>query len=78
MEREKRPRRYEVGLDQFSNKIIHYKAEHQRLLDEEVAPTLHLALPQDIAINNVLPFLGLPPHTFDGEITEVGGWGLGR
>eukprot|EP00984_Skeletonema_dohrnii_P012496 scaffold5077_cov162-Skeletonema_dohrnii-CCMP3373.AAC.5 len=29
-------------------KIIHYQAEHQRLLDEEVATTLQLALPRDI------------------------------
>ncbi|KAK1737832.1 hypothetical protein QTG54_011604, partial [Skeletonema marinoi] len=37
-------------------KIIHYQAEHQRLLDEEVATTLQLALPRDIVMNNVLPF----------------------
>eukprot|EP00973_Karenia_brevis_P031141 4296163-Karenia_brevis.AAC.1 len=42
------------------DKIIHYKAEHQRLLDEEVATTLQFALPQDIVMNNVLPFLELP------------------
>eukprot|EP00985_Skeletonema_marinoi_P035456 scaffold46609_cov124-Skeletonema_marinoi.AAC.1 len=40
--------------------ILHYKAEHQRLLDEEVATTLQLVLPQDIVMNNVLPFLELP------------------
>mmetsp|Transcript_4636 Transcript_4636/g.5898 ORF Transcript_4636/g.5898 Transcript_4636/m.5898 type:complete len:133 (-) Transcript_4636:358-756(-) len=49
-------------------KIIHYQAEQQRLLDEEVATTLQLALPQDIVMNNVLPFLELPSYTF-----EVGG-----
>jgi len=41
-------------------KIIHYKAEHQRLLNEQVATTLGLALSQDIVMNNVLPFLELP------------------
>eukprot|EP00984_Skeletonema_dohrnii_P034647 scaffold33620_cov151-Skeletonema_dohrnii-CCMP3373.AAC.3 len=41
-------------------KIIHYKAEHQRLLDEKAATTLQFALPRDIVMNNVLPFLELP------------------
>ena len=47
-------------------KIIHYKAEHQRLLDE-IATTLQFALPQEIVMNNVLPFLVLPPHTFEED-----------
>eukprot|EP00984_Skeletonema_dohrnii_P028543 scaffold18581_cov183-Skeletonema_dohrnii-CCMP3373.AAC.1 len=46
-------------------KITHYKAEHQRLLDEEVETTLQLVLPQDIVMNNVLPFLVLPSYTFE-------------
>jgi len=46
-------------------KIVHYQAEHQRLLDEEVATTLQLVLPQDIVSNNVLPFLELPSYTFE-------------
>jgi hypothetical protein len=46
-------------------KIIHYQAEHQRLLDEEVATTLQLVLPRDIVMNNVLPFLELPSYTFE-------------
>ena len=46
-------------------KIIHYQAEHQRLLDEQVATTLELALSQDIVMNNVLPFLELPSYTFE-------------
>jgi len=46
-------------------KVIHYKAEHQRLLDEEVATALELALSQDIVMNNVLPFLELPSYTFE-------------
>ncbi len=46
-------------------KIMHYKAEHRRLLDEDVAPTLQGVLPQDIVMNSVLPFLNLPPYTFE-------------
>jgi len=46
-------------------KIVRYQAEHQRLLDEEVATTLQLALPRDIVMNNVLPFLELPSYTFE-------------
>ena len=53
-------------------KVIHYKAEHQRLLDEEVANTLQLALPQDIVMNNVLPFLELPSYTFEVGDHEEG------
>eukprot|EP00985_Skeletonema_marinoi_P029223 scaffold27218_cov227-Skeletonema_marinoi.AAC.3 len=48
-------------------KIIHYKAEHQRYLNE-AATTLQHTLPQDIMVNNVLPFLEMPSYTF-----EVGG-----
>ncbi len=40
--------------------IIEYKAQHRRLLDEDAAPTLQGVLPQDIVMNNVLPFLELP------------------
>eukprot|EP00984_Skeletonema_dohrnii_P021460 scaffold10729_cov91-Skeletonema_dohrnii-CCMP3373.AAC.3 len=40
-------------------KVFHYKAEHQHLLDE-AATSLQLALPHDIMMNNVLPFLELP------------------
>ena len=53
-------------------KIIHYQAEHQRLLDEEVATTLQLALPIDIVMNNVLPFVYLPSHSFEVEDHEEG------
>ena len=41
------------------HKLIHYKAEHQRYLNK-AASTLQFALPQDIMVNNVLPFLELP------------------
>ncbi len=52
-------------------KVIHYKAEHGSVLDY-AATTLQLALPRDIVMNNVLPFLALPPHTFEGERGEGG------
>ena len=48
-------------------KIIYYEVEHQSLLNEEIAPTLQLALPRDIVMNNVLPFLELPSFTFEVE-----------
>ena len=47
-------------------KIIGYKAEHQRVLNE-AATTLQLVLPRDTVMNYVLSFLELPPHTFEGE-----------
>eukprot|EP00986_Skeletonema_menzelii_P015767 scaffold12636_cov88-Skeletonema_menzelii.AAC.2 len=48
-------------------KIIDYQVEHRRLLEEDVATTLlELVLPNnDIVMNNVLPFLELPSHTFE-------------
>jgi len=46
-------------------KVIHYKAEHQRLLDEEVKTAFEQSLPRDIVMNNVLPFLELPSYTFE-------------
>eukprot|EP00984_Skeletonema_dohrnii_P029707 scaffold20552_cov161-Skeletonema_dohrnii-CCMP3373.AAC.10 len=46
-------------------RIVHYIAEHQRFLNEEVETTLQLVLPQDIVMNNVLPFLELPSFTFE-------------
>ena len=51
------------------DKINHYKAEHVRILDEDIATTLQFVLPHDIAMNNVLSFLALPSHIFgvDGE-----------
>eukprot|EP00984_Skeletonema_dohrnii_P007720 scaffold2832_cov132-Skeletonema_dohrnii-CCMP3373.AAC.5 len=47
-------------------KIVHYKAKHQRILDG-AATRLQLALPRDIVMNSVLPFVQLPPHKFEGE-----------
>ena len=52
------------------DKIIQYKDEHQRLLNE-AAITLQLASPNyDIVVNNVLPFLVLPSYTFEVEDNE--------
>jgi len=48
-----------MWISSVVGKIIHYKAQHRRLLNE-AATTLQLALPQDIVINSVLPFLELP------------------
>eukprot|EP00985_Skeletonema_marinoi_P005822 scaffold2525_cov161-Skeletonema_marinoi.AAC.2 len=48
-------------------KIIHYKAQHQRAL-EEAATALQLASPNDVVLENVLPFLKLPSYTFEGEV----------
>ena len=45
------------------HKIIHYQEEHQRLLNE-AATVLQLVLPNDIVMDNVLPFLELPSYTF--------------
>ena len=47
-------------------KIVHYKAEHRRILSE-AATAIQYALPNDILMNNVLPFLALPSHTFERE-----------
>ncbi len=46
------------------DKIAHYQAEHQRILDE-AETTLQLALPRAIVVNNVLSYLVLPAHTFE-------------
>jgi hypothetical protein len=46
--------------------IVRYKAQHHSLLNE-AATSLQLALPNDIVMNNVLPFLELPSYTFEGE-----------
>ncbi len=53
-------------------KIIHYKAEHQRALDE-AGTTLQLALPPDIVVNYVFSFFELPPHRFGVDAREDAG-----
>ena len=45
-------------------KIIHYQQEHQHILDK-AATTLQYTFPQDIVMNNVLPFLELPSLMFE-------------
>jgi len=46
-------------------KIIRYRAKHQRYLNEAATTLqLQLALPQDIVINNIFPFLELAPYPF--------------
>ncbi len=50
-------------------KIIHYQAEHRRVVNE-AGSTLYHALPDDIVMNNALPFLKLPSHTFFKEDDE--------
>ena len=50
-------------------KVIHYQAEHQRIVNE-ASLTLHHALPHDIVMNNVLPFLELPSYVFEVEDHE--------
>ena len=55
-------------------KIVHYKAEHRRYLNEAAA-TLQSTLPlpnDDIVFKNVIPFLELPSYTFEGEDQEGG------
>ena len=58
-----------TGIESVLRKIIHYKVEHHSMMDEAAA-TIQLVLPQDIVRNNVLSFLELPSHTFDGEDDE--------
>ncbi len=45
-------------------KLDRYRAKHQVVLNE-AATTLQLALPRDIVMNGVLPFLDLPLHSFE-------------
>eukprot|EP00985_Skeletonema_marinoi_P012497 scaffold6045_cov77-Skeletonema_marinoi.AAC.1 len=59
-----------ISLVLFS--IIHFKAQHRRLLDE-AATTLQHAFPKDVVLNSILPFLKLPSYTLQGENNEGGG-----
>ena len=52
-------------IESLLEKIIDYKEEHRRLMEEDIAPTLQRFLPQDIVMNNVLSFLELPSYTFE-------------
>ena len=48
------------------HKIVCYKAKHRRILNVATA-ALQPALPNDIVLKNVLPFLELPSDTFEGD-----------
>ena len=51
-------------------KIINYKRQHRRILNEAAA-SLEFALPRDIIMKSVLSFFPqLPRHRFDGEDEE--------
>ena len=50
-------------------KIIRYKAEHRSYLNV-AATTLQSSLPNEIVHKNILPFLELPSHTFQGETSD--------
>ena len=51
-------------------KIIDYKAQHRHLMNEATT-VLQLAAPNDFVVENVIPFLELPVHTFDGEDSSI-------
>eukprot|EP00984_Skeletonema_dohrnii_P020596 scaffold10077_cov83-Skeletonema_dohrnii-CCMP3373.AAC.4 len=55
-----------MWISSVLHKIVQYKAQHRRLLNE-AATILQHALPNDIVNKNVLPFLELPSFTFEGE-----------
>eukprot|EP00984_Skeletonema_dohrnii_P004408 scaffold1573_cov92-Skeletonema_dohrnii-CCMP3373.AAC.3 len=55
-----------MWISSVLHKIVQYKAQHRRLLNE-AATILQHALPNDIVNKNVLPFLDLPSFTFEGE-----------
>ena len=59
-------------MKRILRKINRYKTKHRNLLNE-AATLLGHSLPNDIVANNVLPFLELPSHKFDGEEIEEGG-----
>ena len=47
-------------------KIFCYKKQHIRVL-KKATITIEEVFPRDIVMNNVVPFLELPSHTFEGE-----------
>eukprot|EP00985_Skeletonema_marinoi_P016679 scaffold8993_cov207-Skeletonema_marinoi.AAC.35 len=72
-EEEVKARAIQTWIRSVLGKIIRYKAQHQHLLDE-AATSLQLALPRDIVMNNVLPFLELPSYTCEVDEEEGRGW----
>ena len=59
-------REIRAWISRVLRKIIHYKAEHRRYLNVAAA-TLQPALPNDIVLNKIFPFIELPSFTFEGE-----------
>ena len=59
-------REIQTWIRSVLGKIVHYKAEHNRILNEAAA-TLQPALPNDIVLKNIFPFIELPSFTFEGE-----------
>ena len=62
----RKTRAIRVWIRSVLRKVVHYKSEHLRYL-KIAAATLQPALPDDIVLKNVLPFLELPSYTFEGE-----------
>ncbi|KAK1733391.1 hypothetical protein QTG54_015950 [Skeletonema marinoi] len=56
----------QLWISSVLSTIVRYKAQHQRYLNE-AATALQLASPNDVVLENVLPFLKLPSYTFEGE-----------
>ncbi len=50
--------------------IVEYEEEHERLLNEAATALQLTSLPRDTVLNNVIPFLALPPLPFF-EVVEV-------
>ena len=59
-------------IDVVMSKIVHYEAEHLRLLNKAVS-ALQQDLPHDILMNNVVPFLKLPYHVSEDTDEETEG-----
>ena len=51
-----------ILIKSILRKVVHYKAEHRRYV-KEAETTLQTALPEDIVLKNVLPFVELPSDT---------------
>eukprot|EP00985_Skeletonema_marinoi_P014523 scaffold7364_cov73-Skeletonema_marinoi.AAC.3 len=56
----------QLWISSVLSTIVQDKAQHRSYLNE-AATTLQLASPNDVVIENVLPFLELPLYTFEGE-----------
>ena len=62
-------REVRLWIRSLLSKIVDYKAQHRSYLNVAAA-TLQPALPNDIVLKNVLPFLELPSFMFEGENQE--------